>query len=102
MLSGSDQLELGGRFHACDDDRLRAIVSRYPQEFRPGDWQRIADEFGCGVSVHQLQHQWENYANRALDNRPFTLSERQQVAALGIDHPHEWKWIATQLGNGSC
>jgi hypothetical protein len=23
------------------------------------------------------------------------------VAALAIDHPDEWKWIATQLANGS-
>jgi hypothetical protein len=77
-------------------------VSQKPKRLRPEDWQTIADEFGCGVTARQLQERWNDYAKPGLDTSPFTLSERRQVAALAIDHPGKWKWIATQLGNGRC
>jgi hypothetical protein len=102
LLSGRCRRELSGPFGEGDDDRLRAIMSRYPERLRRADRQAIAAEFGGGKTVRQLQHRWESYAKPGLDNGQFTLSERRQVAALAIDQPGKWKWIAAQLGNGRC
>jgi hypothetical protein len=102
LLSQSPPPELGCCFRECEDDRLRAIRSKYPEPLRWGDWQKSAGEFGCRVTAQQLRDRWYNYAKPGLDTSPFSLSERRQVAALAIDHPHDWKWIASQLGNGRC
>jgi hypothetical protein len=85
-----------------DDERLRAIISGKDLPLGASDWRAIARQFGPGASVDQLQYRWHNYAKPGLDNGPFTLIERRQVAALAIEHPDKWKWIATQLGNGRC
>jgi hypothetical protein len=102
LLSRSAPPEPPHHFRESDDERLRAIMSGYPERLRAVDWQRIADEFGCGLTVGQLQRRWFNYAKPGFDRSPFTLSERRQVAALAIDHPGEWKWIASQVRNGRC
>jgi hypothetical protein len=101
IVSGSAAPEVVGCFRECDDERLRAIVSAKPQQLVRGNWQAIADEFGCGVTARQLQDRWNRSAKPGFDGSKFTLSERRQVAALAIDHPGEWKWIASQIGNGS-
>jgi hypothetical protein len=70
----------------------------YPGRLSQDTWSRIAAIFGCGVTVRQIQERRHNFAKPDLDRRPFTLAERRQVAALAIDYPGQWKWIATQLG----
>jgi hypothetical protein len=84
-----------------DDERLRAIISRYAHPpISQWEWHQIAAVFGRGVTVRQIPERWHDYARPGLDPGPFSISERGQVAALAIDHPRNWKWISTQLGNG--
>jgi hypothetical protein len=99
---GPSPSELSGHFGEGDDDRLRAIMSRKPQQLRPADWHAIAAEFGDGKTVAQLRHRWENYAKPGLDTSPLSLEERRQAATLAIDNPGKWSYIAKQLGNGHC
>jgi hypothetical protein len=73
---------------------------QYPYRLSQPEWREVAQLFGSGVSVRQIQKRWDNFARPGLDSSRFTIAERRQVAALAIDHPGEWKWIATQLGNG--
>jgi hypothetical protein len=87
-------------FRKCDDERLRAIMKEHPGRLSELEWKVIAVKFGRGATPRQLQERWYNFAKPGLDPAPFTASERRQVAALAIDHPHDWKFIATQLGNG--
>jgi hypothetical protein len=87
-------------FRECDDERLRAIMKEHPGRLSQLEWKVICAKFGEGVTPRQLQERWYNFARPGLDPGPFTPSERRQVATLAIDHPHDWKWISTQLGNG--
>jgi hypothetical protein len=101
FLYGPPPTEMPRFFRESDDDRLRAIMRDYPHRLSQETWQHIATIFGCGVTVRQIQERWHNFAKPGLDRRAFSLTERRQVAALATDHPHEWRWIATQLGDGT-
>jgi hypothetical protein len=101
MLPGeTPPAERGRYFREIDDARLRAIMQDYGPKLSPEKWHEVAAAFGEGVTVRQIQDRWYNFAKPGLDRRPFTIMERRQVAALAIDHPHQWEWIARQMGNG--
>jgi hypothetical protein len=87
-------------FRKCDDERLRAIMKDHPGRLSELEWRVIAAKFGQGVTPRQLQERWYNFAKPGLDSGPFSASERREVAALAMDHPHDWKWISMHLGNG--
>jgi hypothetical protein len=100
VVGGVHAQELPRYFRECDDERLRIIMRGYPGRLSPRQWEAIAATFGCDVTVRQIQERWYNYARPGLDRSPFSVAERRQVAVLAMDHPHDWKWIASQLGNG--
>jgi hypothetical protein len=101
LVAGGTPAELPRYFRESDDDRLRAIMSCHPGRLSQVEWQDVANTFGCGVSVRQIQERWYNFARPGLDRRPFSIEERRQVAELAIGRPHDWKWISTQIGDGS-
>jgi hypothetical protein len=87
-------------FRQSDDDRLRAIMEAFPGRLSQVKWRLVASCFGGGLSVRQIQERWYNFARPGLDRSIFTTSERRQVAELAIDRPGDYRWIASQLGNG--
>jgi hypothetical protein len=100
LVDETPRTERGRYFRECDDARLRVIMRDYGPKLSPAKWQEVATKFGEGVTVRQIQDRWYNYAKPGLDRRPFTVMERRQVAALAIDHPGNWEWIARHLENG--
>jgi hypothetical protein len=89
-------------FSEQDDQRLRAIMMKYPGDLSPNQWRQVAVAFGDGRTARQLRERWFDYASPDLATGPLDLDERRQVAALVIHHPGQWAWIARQLGNGLC